>query len=759
VDPTPEPEGPVGQVIRLQREAGNRSVAGLLSRQPGPEVYDPLGAAIRETQRRERELLTVNERTEFVTLDPVPTAIMPPQTAERVIAARATLTRIPRMGAGDVETLKYAAPGAPVLELIEKREFLRTDITENQSQITRRMPPARLPDDQMAALDAELAPFTQRIQYDEAEIERTQKTIDAVVRGLGVADEAALTTLLTKDFPELFVRRAKLIAFRQLDDNVQVAQKEADRYGLGIPGMGAGAAASPASFGKPEDIKGLRLGAKRIMEIDRQIRDNEQAQERAVNKAKDDAAAAGAERDYSSGAGAGSYATPPPVMPDLSQMQIDLTRLRAEQTAIRTQFPILFRPDIDLAGLTSASDDDLSRATGAEIGKVLSNIADTKKAIASDELKVWNLRGIVDLTLLDLGIPADSPLVKVVERHAAEAQSDSGILHKALSALAIVAGIVATVASGGLALFAGGVALGIGGYEVAKSVKEYGTETAASEVALDPELADISVNDPDIMPIMINLVGMTLGAGDLVRAVKTLRMPAKALAAGGDIVSFAKAAKSVLPKEEAERFIAAAGRMAGVDEATQAAIRAVGDTYRHADLAQVTKLLEQHAEVGFAKTFDRLAATGRVHPLNADAVRYYLGDQALATFQADPLLRAWYHRQSGRLFIREGMNREAFGSWAVHETTHHLQELKAFESSLSFQGEFQAYRMQQTYLHGLERAAGEAAVPGNMRWLVNATDEQISAHVTQMYGYQAPRVLESDEMMQPLLDLLGRLEG
>jgi hypothetical protein len=748
--------------MRLQRDAGNAAITGLLVRQPLPMLvppvmpfYDPVGEAIRATARA--DLISVNERPDFVTADPVPQ--MPPAVASTVLAARATLSQIPKLGKPDLETMKYAAPGAPVLELIEKRERHRADIEANQSQISMRAPAARLPDDQQAAWEAEAAPFTQQIQYDEAEIQKTQTMIEAVVQGLGVADEAALVKLLTVDFPELFVRRGKLIAYRQLDDNARVAEDEARRYGLGIPGQGAGSYASPASFGNPEDIAGLRKGAARVRAIEKQIADIQETERRRTQEAEEAARDKYLQSEGEPGAGAGSYATAPVEAPDFTKEEAQLAQLNTERDAIRSQFPILYRPGIDLEGLTAASDDDLSRATGAEVGTILSNIADTKKAIENEDLKVWSLRGIVELTMIDLGVTAESPLVHVVERYAAET-ADEGLLHKALSALALVAGIVATVATGGVALFAGAVAFGIGGYELARSVKAYGIESAANEVALDPELADISVNDPEIMPIVMNVLSMGLAAGDLIRVVKAIRLPAKALAAGGDIGTFATAAKAVIPAEEAERFIAAAGRAVGGDEVTLNAIRAVGDTYRHADLAEVTRLLEQHAEVGYAKAFDRLAGTGRVHPLNLETVRFHLGEELANQLANDPLVRAWYHpANGGRLFVREGMTREGFAGWAVHETTHHLQEIEAVGSSLSFQGEFQAFRAQQDYVLSLERAAGEAAVPASMRWLRNATAERIAADITEMYGYQAPAVLESEALMQPLLDLLSRLEG
>jgi hypothetical protein len=387
----------------------------------------------------------------------------------------------------------------------------------------------------------------------------------------------------------------------------------------------------------------------------------------------------------------------------------------------------------------------------------MNDIISTKKSIASEDLKVWNLRGIMDLTAQDMGIPEDSTLMRVVERKGAETEADEALLKIARSALAIVGAIVATVATGGVALAGAAVAFGAGGYELATDVKKYEVESAAGDVALDPAIADISYNDPEILPIILDLVGMAMSAADLGAAINGLRAPAKALAAGGDIAVFASAARKFVAADRAEEFILRAGRMAGSDAHVLNAVNAVGDAFRHAEMAEVAKLMESSAEVGFRQVFENLSKVGNVRPYNAENVAYYMGKLGAKQFE-DPLVRAVYDPFNRILFVREGLSQGEFGSWAVHELSHHIQDLYGTELT-SFEAEYQAFKMQQSYLLGLERAAAREAIPEHMRWLLNATDEDVAAHITQMYGYASPKDFEREEMLEKMLTWLGRASG
>jgi len=117
----PAPPSAYDLVVRLQREVGNKGVTGVLSGQVAPPpLYDPLGAAIAKTANQ--DLISVNERPDEVTLDPVKpvnpanAAVMPPATQAKVLAARATLSRIPKLDSSDLETLKRTtAPQAGLL--------------------------------------------------------------------------------------------------------------------------------------------------------------------------------------------------------------------------------------------------------------------------------------------------------------------------------------------------------------------------------------------------------------------------------------------------------------------------------------------------------------------------------------------------------------------------------------------------------------------------------------------------------------------
>ena len=52
---------------------------------------------------------------------------------------------------------------------------------------------------------------------------------------------------------------------------------------------------------------------------------------------------------------------------------------------------------------------------------------------------------------------------------------------------------------------------------------------------------------------------------------------------------------------------------------------------------------------------------------------------------------------------------------------------------MEFYEEMQAFKMQQQYIQKAAEEYGEAALPENSRWLVNASDEKIASEVTLRY--------------------------
>jgi hypothetical protein len=471
---------------------------------------------------------------------------MPKAVAEQLLAVRATLRNVVKLTDSERATLRKALPGAPIVELVERRDMRRQWLENLPAMLGALAPPAGQPDDSVAY---QMHSLNETAESYRVEVEELQGKIDALVKQTGAAGEAELVKYVADDFPELFIQRAKNIAYRQLWDNLQIAEAEGARYGVSQnPSWGDQSVAGsdkPYVPGKPkpEEAPALRAAAKELIGF-RQRREQAEANFKPFSHMEDEWAAAQAGN------------------PDPDGRMALQEAANAESEArdrIGLRFPILYKADLDT--VVSASDDELSQHVCDQLRTLDYNIKQTITNIREDKLEVWNLRGVVDLTMLDLGIDAESPLMGVAQKHIAEAEADKGMLDMALTALQITAAIVATVASGGLALAAGAVAFGVGAYQLSGSVENYMVESFASNVALDPAIADISVNEPALMPIVIGIVGLGLDGAALTKAVVALRGPARALLADGDVAGFAEAAYKHLPKAEADRLVQRAALM------------------------------------------------------------------------------------------------------------------------------------------------------------------------------------------------------
>ena len=167
----------------------------------------------------------------------------------------------------------------------------------------------------------------------------------------------------------------------------------------------------------------------------------------------------------------------PQMLEELEEQQQQLETLRQQ---LGLQFPFLLQPGLDYEALASADEITLQNMVGGKLGEILDDIETTRDNIRSEELKVWDLNDIVEMTVQDMGIADNEVLQRMVRQRIREEESDEAILRIGLAALGIVAGLVATFATGGLALVAGGVALGIGGYQLSESVQNYLAEDAAT---------------------------------------------------------------------------------------------------------------------------------------------------------------------------------------------------------------------------------------------------------------------------------------
>jgi hypothetical protein len=745
-------------VVRLQRGPGNRQVARLISRaaiqrQPAPEVGGACDLEPEAWGTDEEGVCRLSDEEADALARVCRAPELPPQVAGRLIAVRTTLSKVPPLSPRDQATMERVIPGAPILGLIRERNTLQEGIATTQQQIASLMPSGGQPEE---SAQHEIFELTRFLEGKREELERLQTMIGAVVQGTGASDESELARLVEKDFPQMFLERGKTIAIRQLDDNREIAVAEAARFGgrLTEPGTideeiyGGGQTLVADRPPNAEDARGLRQAAGELLPLRRA---REEAERQSL--------------EFHSGEMEDEYERLQAGVPDPTPILQRAQAAEAEAMArLGPRFPILYRADLE--AIVGASDAELPGMVQKQIAEVLENIERTRANIENGKLEVWNLRGIVDLTAVDLGIPEGSPLMEVVEGYVRDAKADESLVDMAISALAITAGLVATFATGGVALVAGVIAVGASGYQLAESVDRYMVESAASNVALDPELADISVNEPEIMPIITGIVSLGLDAAALGKAIIALRGPARALLAEGDIVAFAEAARAALPPAAAEQLIFRAARIPEVGTAVERAVKAVGNAFRRRDLNQVTALLDKVAERGYADLFDDLVRLDRVHPLTPEAVRGLpgFGEEAVQKMTAEGLFSrpALYEPRSEILLLAPGMNREALSSYVVHEVTHHLVG-KFGKGVGEFEEEFMAWKLQRDYLDRLLSTVGPDALPRGaaglgLRGLAGADDARIAEQIAIEYPeFVNPGTIDGKAAVREVLTMLAKI--
>jgi hypothetical protein len=254
--------------------------------------------------------------------------------------------------------------------------------------------------------------------------------------------------------------------------------------------------------------------------------------------------------------------------PDPSGQMAYTQAMTAEHEArqrLGMKYPLLFHADPEKV---AAADSELDREAYEQVVQITKNINQTEENIAYGKLKIWNLREITDMTMLDLGISADSPLMDAVNAHIEAEESEERLITIAKAALQIGASIVAAFATGGVSLVASAISVGLGLDMLRDASTSYGAEKAASNVALDPALADISLNEPKIMPVALAVVGVVADAAMLGKALVALRPAAATVMADGDIARFSGAAHQVLSTDEAEALVNRVSHLPEVVEAT-----------------------------------------------------------------------------------------------------------------------------------------------------------------------------------------------
>lgn len=425
--------------------------------------------------------------------------------------------------------------------------------------------------------------------YNAQLMQRIQEQIDSECERLGLANEDVAKHLIRQRMPRMVLRRAKQAAIALLDRNEAMARAEMARYAELI--------CSP-------DIDGL-------LQADRELEQRYAAMQSTtydVERAS----------TYISAVPAGvpetaeEYGIPPNeasimyVITRIDEYRARLVNQRSEYETMRSRFgqvyPVLLTEGYVPGRFSSAPPEQLGQVTAQPLQEVIDNIHDVKDAVRDDEMKVWNMHQVLEIAIADMRIGGIYEYMEIVRNHIRREQADRGFLEMVKAALAITTTIIAGLVGGPLgASLVGGA---WGSYFLTESVGRYMMESAAENVSMDPEVRDISVNEPELLWVVLDIVGLGLDVGVLVR---TLRPLARAALQTRRIAAFSQTVRRIAP-DAAGRLIASLRRRLGREvleegAAGSAAARALGEG-RNLDEYLDALRSEQHSAGTVGRSWD-----------------------------------------------------------------------------------------------------------------------------------------------------------
>lgn len=449
----------------------------------------------------------------------------------------------PSLSEADTRMLQQATGGADLVESIRRRNAIRLQLAVHWPE------PSNDPMDAGVRenLPGGVAPDYGQLEKDEREL---TSRIDAELAQLGVSSDAELLELVQERFPTRFLAEAKKVALDMLNHNKDQANGELERYSAQV--------CSP-------DIDGLLAADRELGELDpAPIEISIHAAESALSK-------------YGPAAGVltpDQFAQLVPeneqsVMVDIANLDSNrrlLEQRRAIYNNVRftygRRYPILLDGSYRPGTYAAAPPEELGKLVAKPVAEILENIDRVEKAIENDDLKVWNMRDVLRITQERLQV-THPVLLASIEARIRSIQADEAFMGWVIAALAIttsvVAGILFTPATG--AAVAAAWTLG----SMAGHIDDMLNETAANNIALDERVADLSLNEPTIVWILVDALSLGL---DLGAVAKALRPTARLLAAQGDALAlqaFRRAAANEFGEEAAGKLAAKAAARQGIE--------------------------------------------------------------------------------------------------------------------------------------------------------------------------------------------------
>jgi hypothetical protein len=299
-------------------------------------------------------------------------------------------------------------------------------------------------------------------------------------------------------------------------------------------------------------------------------------------------------------------------------------------------------------------------------------------------------------------------------------------------------GAVLAVAAEGAQIAAAGLTIA----KVWQDAAAYSLASAAAGTDWDKARA-ISGDDPSFTWIAHELVLAGIEAVAAVSSFNTIVKTVKELRTAKNLLGSIKTIESAAGPAAAKTLprVLAQAEEEGV---LQLLIEAQGKEFKGHDLAYLEELLEHHFGRDVADAYLGMASSGKIKPLTQEGLEGALGHlpstHGNSDLAADYILKhkalkgdGIFSPETGIIFIKPAAEAE-FISVVVHEMVH-AKQAKDGAKFFQFLEEFEAYAAQRAVLRRL-RQYGYS--PGGWEWLVDAVDYDIALHIKNEYNFPIP---------------------
>ena len=360
--------------------------------------------------------------------------------------------------------------------------------------------------------------------------------VDDGLKQAGVASEEELAELVGK-FPLVWKTRAKQIAGKMLEENEAAVEQEATRYDY-----------FDAHHGRDGDQAYDDIGALRLAdrEIAAGVTDPVWV-EFPFGGPLPAITFEGLQGDVEKGSPQPDAASDADQAKTQKAVYERKVSLLAKWRADGLEFAILFHPSYRPGYLDASGDENILKLTGQWAAETKKKITNTRENIDDETIALWDLRDVPDLTFESLGVPRDSVLGKAVEKEYADRKADEAALREAAESFALTVTVVATAVAGPVGLAVGAVAQGaVSAVGLGHDVAQAQAQADAQGVALDPDFAKLSQDDPDLFSVLNDLIALGMAATDALTAAKGLKSAVVALEASGDKGEFIARAHTIV---------------------------------------------------------------------------------------------------------------------------------------------------------------------------------------------------------------------